>query len=78
MQSLDGGKILTKAACAKLGSIQHALMLASRDACAASLSQSAKFLPFSPTPVSDDFINVDSASADRTREGCVKIRVFGS
>jgi hypothetical protein len=61
-----------------LGSIQDALRLASRDDCAASLRNRANFLPFSPNPVSDDFISVDNAKVESTSEGWIDGRLFGS
>ena len=70
-------RVLTKAACARLGSIQEAYILASSEDCAASLSQRASCLPSSPRPTSDDFIMVETARADKTRDGCTRVRVFG-
>lgn len=67
-------KRLTNAACARLGSIQHALRLASRDDWAASLRKRAKFLPFSPKPDSDDFISVETAKAESTSDGWIAVR----
>lgn len=72
----EGG--LTSAACAKPVSRHPALILASRDDWAASLSANALSLPFSPRLFSYDFMRIVSAKAAKTTEGCMVVLWMGS